>query len=43
MLQRDEACLWLAGHQNLMLEVDLNKGDINNKVIMKGFEFKFHN
>lgn len=31
MLQRDEACLWLAGHQNLMLEVDLNKGDISNK------------
>lgn len=41
MLQRDEACLWLAGHQNLMLEVDLKTGDISNKVIIiKGFEFK---
>lgn len=31
MLQRDEAHLWMAGHQNLMLEVDLKKGLIINK------------
>ena len=34
MLQRDEAHLWMAGHQNLMLEVDLKKGLIINKVII---------
>lgn len=32
MLQRDEAHLWVAGHQGLMLEVDLKKGVISNKV-----------
>ena len=33
MLQRDETRLWVAGHQNLMLEVDLKKGVVCNKVI----------
>jgi len=33
MLQRDEAHLWVAGHQGLMLEVDLKKGVVSNKVI----------
>ena len=32
MLQRDEAHLWVAGHQGLMLEVDLKKGVVSNKV-----------
>ncbi|XP_020628077.1 PAB-dependent poly(A)-specific ribonuclease subunit PAN2-like [Orbicella faveolata] len=31
MLQRDEAHLWVAGHQGLMLEVDLKKGVVSNK------------
>ena len=33
MLQGDETHLWVAGHQNLMLEVDLKKGLVSNKVI----------
>ena len=33
MLQRDETHLWVAGHQNLMLEVDLQEGLVSNKVI----------
>ena len=36
MLQRDETRLWVAGHQNLMLEVDLKKGVVCNKVITRG-------
>ena len=32
MLQRDETHLWVAGHQNLMLEVDLKKGAVSKKV-----------
>ncbi|XP_073238938.1 PAN2-PAN3 deadenylation complex catalytic subunit PAN2-like [Porites lutea] len=31
MLQGDETHLWVAGHQNLMLEVDLKKGLVSNK------------
>lgn len=39
MLQRDEAHLWVAGHQGLMLEVDLKKGVVSNKVINNSNKF----
>ena len=32
MLRRDDTRLWVAGHQNLMLEVDLKKGVVCKKV-----------